>query len=207
MIQVPPRNSIPSGTVARRIGWKQIAGILSILFLSVGSAVTWTYRTATKENQAWTIPCRPDGEFLIHAPEKSIRLVADYPQFGTWIVAEGKWRRTSGLGTTIRLPEINSVYIDCYERTGKCTERNATLVTRAEAERLNVPLLEGLLDTSFDEYEIVEWTADFVRAVYRAPVADIEIQISAKNKTATRSYRERPDATHKKPISNHYVLE
>ncbi len=206
MILKPPRHSIPSGAVARRIGWKQIAGILSILFLSVSSAETWTYRTATKESQAWTIPCKPDGEFLIHAPEKNIQLVADYPQFGTWIVAEGKWRRTSGPAMSIRLPEINSVYIDCYERTGKCTERRATLVSRAEAERLNVPLLEGLLDTSFDEYEIAEWTADFVRAVYRAPVGDIEIQISVKNKTATRSYRERPDATDK-PISNYYVLE
>ena len=207
MIQKPPRHSIPSGAVARRIGWKQIAGILSILFLSVSSAETWTYWTATKGSQAWTIPCKPDGEFLIHAPEKSIQLVADYPQFGTWIVAEGKWRRTSGGGKYVRLVEVNSVYIDCYQRTKKCTERRAVLWTKADTERVEIPSMEGLLHTDFDEYEIVEWTPELVRAIYRAPVADIEIQISVKNKTATRSYRERPDATHKKPISNHYVLE
>ena len=150
------------------------------------------------------------GATVLRPLDKTIVLSDKYPQFGRWVTAEGSWKVTTSSAMFTQLPKINSVSIDCYDRTMVCTERLALVHTKQDLvfreDAGPAPLhRDNLLDVVVSEYRIVEWTPTLIRAQESLPVADVEIQISVTRQTATRLYREKASASDR-PVASSYAL-
>ena len=160
---------------------------------------------ASSEQREVQVSCSPLGTLEVRGIPKRVSTPAEHREAG-FVSATGMWRLASEGRHAVQLPRANSVEIVCDEATRRCREAIAMLYGKEDAKRVRMDATEGFLDVQTYEYEITEWSDTLIRAITRRPVADIEIQVSLSNQTASRLYRERPDATDK-PISNHYVLD
>lgn len=125
---------------------------------------------------------------------------------GNYFFVTGHWKQTERKGLA-KLARVNTVDITCDKDTMTCRENFACLYAKGEDETATVNSLSmGSID-----YKIVEWSADnTIRAVYNAPVADIEIKISLKDNFAERSFREtsaRGNDTASPDVYSHWILE
>lgn len=111
---------------------------------------------------------------------KSITTINDY------VFVKGRWNRTAGNTTFHKPPRINTVYLTCDKKTMSCKETIAELLTPQEISGFEKPQL--YIDEN--SYRILEWSNDIIRAVYLAPVANFELRISIKKKTAERYWQE-----------------
>jgi hypothetical protein len=130
-------------------------------------------------------PSLSRGHFLINSeqvqsPFKSITAAEDY------VVVQGRWKRIAGSTTFSKPPRINSVTITCDRKEMTCEEIIAELVTPEELPGLKKPQL--FIDET--TYRIIDWKDGTIRATHRAFVADFELRIASKDKTAERYWRE-----------------
>lgn len=98
----------------------------------------------------------------------------------------GRWRVTGASARYSKLSKINTVSITCSRQLGVCREAIAELVSPEENE-----LSRGKELRVIDfVYNIVEWSDQTIHAKHPAPVADIELRVSVKDKFAERRFRE-----------------
>jgi hypothetical protein len=109
------------------------------------------------------------------------------------VTALGRWRLTSP-SDTVRLPTINSVEITCSKMRGTCVEVAAFLHTASDGDFEKLWGSKVTLRPRLFEYNVVEWTADAVRAQLVAPIATIELLIWPERGVAERTFRETPDS-------------
>jgi predicted small secreted protein len=115
----------------------------------------------------------------IETTPKSISKKANY------VFAEGRWKALPGSRASI-ISKINFTSITCDRNNMTCNEIESLVFTPKEQ-----PILKkNLLYNQEFSYEIIDWTDDIIKAKREAPVADIEITISIKDRFAEKSYRE-----------------
>ena len=90
----------------------------------------------------------------------------------------------------MRLATLNSVQLTCFRSRGTCREDLALLQSPADAHFEDTWSGQPILRPRVFQYEVVEWTDERIHALYRAPVADIEIFIWPERHTAERIFRE-----------------
>lgn len=133
----------------------------------------------------------------IRSPDKRIQLY-DY-----LVIVEGRWKQTDSSGGKL-LARINSAYVICNKLSMTCEENTAVLATPQDAPPANLVYIVNI------KYKINEWSDGIIKARHEAPVADFELRISLRDKSAERSFREtkaRGSETGNPNIFGHWVLE
>jgi len=100
-------------------------------------------------------------------------------------LARGRWVPTTRLDPPL-LSRLNSVDIACNKARATCHEAIAALFTKDDNSLLKRPFLTALIS----EYKVTRWDDSGITAITANPVADIEIQINFKARTATRRHQE-----------------
>ena len=123
-----------------------------------------------------------------------------------YVFASGHWKETERKGFK-KMAKVNIVDIIFDKNSMTCKESFACVYAKGEDELMKI----NMLSMNNINYKITEWSDDgIIRAVYNAPVADIEIKLSLKDNFAERSYREtgtRGSNTADSNIYSHWVLE
>ena len=112
----------------------------------------------------------------ITSPLRSVNVVAE-----GYVFAGGRWTQTAGTDDDSLISGTNTVRIVCNHIEERCSETIAYINTEGVSTILDI--------LSFD-YGVIEWSDDFIRAVYHAPVADIELRIDLNEESAERHFRE-----------------
>lgn len=137
----------------------------------------------------------------VETPKKNITKV------GNTIIAQGRWKRIEDTSTSKYFPKNNFTKIYCDKETMTYHEEIACLIMPKEDKYVK----KGSLYPITYDYQITEWTPDdTITIVDHAPVADIQITISLKDKFAERRWREtksRGSDTADAKIHAEYALE
>ena len=120
---------------------------------------------------------------------KRITYLERNPAYGDYLEMKGRWKANSNMPFQ-RLPVINSVYVECYERDRKCKEELAFLYTRLDQDVVKKNIPPNYLRAISFEYKVIQWSRDSIIAIHRAPAADIEIRINIAHNFAERIFRE-----------------
>jgi hypothetical protein len=112
----------------------------------------------------------------ITSPLLSVRVVAD-----GYVFAGGRWTQAAGTDDDSLISGTNTVRVVCNRIEERCSETIAYINTEDVSTILDV--------LSFD-YDVIEWSDNFINAIYHAPVADIELRIDLDKESAERHFRE-----------------
>jgi hypothetical protein len=135
----------------------------------------------------------------IETPRKTIK------KNGNFVSAEGRWKAMPGTKPGI-ISQINFTSISCDHNIMTCKETESLLFTPKEQPVLKASLLYNQEFT----YQIIDWSADTIKAKREPLVADVEITISLKDNFAEKSFREtkaRGSDTANPDVYGKWVLE
>lgn len=147
------------------------------------------------------------SENEISSYPKDITYLEGNPANGDYLEMKGRWKANSNMPFQ-RLPVINSVFVECYERDRICKEELAFLYTKLDQDVANKKIPPNYLRAISFEYKITQWTRDSIIATYKAPAADIEIRINIAQDSAERIFRETSERGSKEanPVTLLWVL-
>ena len=138
---------------------------------------------------------------LYLGPNQIMSIAKDFSFIDKNVFVQGRWKRSGG---NIKLnipPRINTISITCDKNSMTCKEIIASVVTPQEESLFEKPEL-FIAETI---YQIVDWSNDVITAKYEAPIADLELRISLKDKFAERRYRETKARGSKTSNPNNYL--
>jgi len=104
---------------------------------------------------------------------------------GDYVFIEGRWHaETPEDANSTHLPEFNSVSLYCSRTNQMCYESLAILTSPDGS--IPDPTQEMMLVATSFNYRILEWTDHNITAITEPRAADIRLNISLTDKTATR---------------------
>ena len=103
------------------------------------------------------------------------------------VEASGRWAVTKRVNSTAPLiAQLNSVDIICKKAEGVCYESIAALFTKDDVPQISWQFLTAVMS----EFKIIRWDASGITAISAQPVADVELKIDVKARTAIRRHQE-----------------
>ena len=103
-----------------------------------------------------------------------------------YVFAVGRWTQAAGTDDDSLISGTNTVRIVCNRIEERCSETIAYINT----EDVSTIFRSTSLDILSFDYDVIEWSDNFINAIYHAPVADIELKIDLDKESAERHFRE-----------------
>jgi len=113
-------------------------------------------------------------------PEQKLFLISDAE-----VLVQGSWRRVTER-TTVEIPDVNSVRIECSRKTATCREYVAKLIRPGEHSLGGHSYLFLMLQ----EFVVQRWTTTEILAKAEPRAADIILRIFLATQAAERESRE-----------------
>ena len=103
------------------------------------------------------------------------------------ITIQGTWHRISQR-TTVEVPRVNSVRIECDRTAGVCNEYVAKFIQKTDD--LTRTVERPYLFLMKEQFRVIEWTETTITARAEPRAADVDLRISFANRSAERTSRE-----------------
>jgi hypothetical protein len=103
------------------------------------------------------------------------------------VIVQGTWHRISER-STVEVPQINSVRIECDQTAGVCNEYVAKFIQKTDDPT-------GTMDRAYlflmkEQFRVIEWTGTTITARAEPRAADIDLRISFPTRSVERTSRE-----------------
>lgn len=129
---------------------------------------------------------------LLVVSARGAEIATDQKQFvvssdGRHVVIQGTWHLISQR-TTVEVPHVNSVRIECDRTASVCNEYIAKFIQKTDdptgtMERPYLFLMK-------EQFRVIEWTETTITARAEPRAADIDLRISFADRSAERTSRE-----------------